>query len=340
MADESQNLVQNEETVVETGERQSRTLTCNKSTVVPVLFIFVGLLIAGQAVSVYFIAQQHSTIKGLSETTTALKLKDMIKNLPGSSPYQQNRQKLKIATFNIPLAFSDTDGSPQNLEAIAEESNKIEDAVKYMLLRTNPLRKYQTLNGTILDNMRKLKKTLSDQEWMVFDAWMQQWYLFYLVQNPETPTTPAQDPKTPKPTPAPTGARDLLEMWTDYDRPAELGLSENMVYASETSYYTDTEPSIIDESPSGASVMSECMMRASMHALPGAYIPQCDETGDYKPEQCWRSTGYCWCAYKNGTEIPGTRSRAKIDCKHIQDNFIEEYEMQYNPSFYGKENLE
>ncbi|XP_040200966.1 HLA class II histocompatibility antigen gamma chain isoform X2 [Rana temporaria] len=294
MADESQNLVQNEETVVETGERQSRTLTCNKSTVVPVLFIFVGLLIAGQAVSVYFIAQQHSTIKGLSETTTALKLKDMIKNLPGSSPYQQNRQKLKIATFNIPLAFSDTDGSPQNLEAIAEESNKIEDAVKYMLLRTNPLRKYQTLNGTILDNMRKLKKTLSDQEWMVFDAWMQQWYLFYLVQNPETPTTPAQDPKTPKPTPAPTGA----------------------------------------------SVMSECMMRASMHALPGAYIPQCDETGDYKPEQCWRSTGYCWCAYKNGTEIPGTRSRAKIDCKHIQDNFIEEYEMQYNPSFYGKENLE
>ncbi|XP_073477195.1 HLA class II histocompatibility antigen gamma chain isoform X2 [Aquarana catesbeiana] len=295
MADESQNLVPNEETVVETGERQSRTLTCSKSTAMPVLFVFVGLLIAGQAVSVYFITQQHSTIKGLSETTTALKLKDMIKNLPGSSPYQQNRQKLKIATFNIPLAFSDTDGSPQNLEAIAEESNTIEDAVKYMLLRTNPLRKYPTLNGTILDNLRKLKKTLSDQEWMVFDAWMQQWYLFYLVQNPETPTpTPAQNPKTPQPTPAPTGA----------------------------------------------SVMSECMARASMHALPGAYIPQCDENGDYKSEQCWRSTGYCWCAYKNGTEIPGTRSRAKIDCKHIQDNLIEEYDMQYALPLNDEEKIE
>lgn len=53
-----------------------------------------------------------------------------------------------------------------------------------------------------------------------------------------------------------SGDRDLLEMWTDYDRPAELGLSENMVYASETSYYTDTEPSIIDETPSGEYVLS------------------------------------------------------------------------------------
>ncbi|XP_077324428.1 HLA class II histocompatibility antigen gamma chain isoform X2 [Lithobates pipiens] len=295
MADESQNLVPNEETMVETGERQSRTLTCNKSTAMPVLFVFVGLLIAGQAVSVYFITQQQSTIKGLSETTTALKLKDMIKNLPGSSPYQKNAQKLKIATFNIPLAFSDTDGSPQNLEAIAEESNKIEDAVKYMLLRTNPLRKYPTLNGTMLDNLRKLKKNLSDQEWMVFDAWMQQWYLFYLVQNSETPMpTPAQNPETPMPTPAPTGA----------------------------------------------SVMSECMTRASMQALPGAYVPQCDENGDYKSKQCWRSTGYCWCAYKNGTEIPETRSRAKIDCKHIQDYQTEEYDMQYALPLYGKDNLE
>ncbi|CAI9599854.1 unnamed protein product [Staurois parvus] len=259
MEDESQNLVQNEETVVETGQRQSRTLTCNKSTATTILSVFVALLIAGQAVSIYFMTQQNSTINQLSETTTALKMKDMIKNLPGSSPYQ-NRQKLRIASFNMPLAVSDTDGSPQNLEAIAEDSNKMEDAVKYMLLRTNPLRKYPSLNGTILENLRKLKKTLSDQEWMVFDAWMQQWYLFYLVQNPETPKT----------TQAP---------------------------------------------PTGAPVMSECMARASQHTQLGAYLPQCDENGDYSPEQCWRSTGYCWCVYKNGTEIPETRTRAKIDCK-------------------------
>lgn len=39
-------------------------------------------------------------------------------------------------------------------------------------------------------------------------------------------------------------------MWKDNDR-----LSENLVYAS-TSYSTDTEPSIIDESPSGEYVLS------------------------------------------------------------------------------------
>ncbi|XP_018410451.1 PREDICTED: HLA class II histocompatibility antigen gamma chain isoform X2 [Nanorana parkeri] len=261
MADETQNLVQNgipEESVVETGERQSRTVTCTKKTVMPILSIFVALLIAGQAVSVYFISQQQSTISHLQETTTALKLKDMMKNLPGS-PQSQNRPKLRMASFNIPLAFKDTDGSSPNLEEIAEGSNKIEDAVKYMLLRTNPLRTYPSLNGTVLDNLRKLKKNLSDQEWMVFDAWMQQWYLFYLVQNTDTPKT----------APAPTGA----------------------------------------------SVLSECMAKASVHALPGAYLPQCDENGGFKATQCWRSTGYCWCVYKNGTEIPDTRSRAKIDCE-------------------------
>nr|DBA30598.1 TPA: hypothetical protein GDO54_006558 [Pyxicephalus adspersus] len=261
MADETQNLVQNEvpeETMVETGTGQSRTMTCNKKTAMPILSVFVALLIAGQAVSVYFITQQQSTINQLTDTTTTLKLKDMIKNLPGSSQ-TQNHQKLRMASFNVPLAFSDTDGSTQNLEAIAEESNKLEDAVKYMLLRNNPLRKYPAMNGTFLDNLRKLKKTLSDQEWMVFDAWMQQWYLFFLVQNPETP----------KPTPEPTGA----------------------------------------------SLISECLVKASSPALPGTFVPQCDEKGDYKPMQCWHSTGYCWCVYRNGTEIPGTRSRDKIHCK-------------------------
>ncbi|XP_072256653.1 HLA class II histocompatibility antigen gamma chain isoform X2 [Pyxicephalus adspersus] len=307
MADETQNLVQNEvpeETMVETGTGQSRTMTCNKKTAMPILSVFVALLIAGQAVSVYFITQQQSTINQLTDTTTTLKLKDMIKNLPGSSQ-TQNHQKLRMASFNVPLAFSDTDGSTQNLEAIAEESNKLEDAVKYMLLRNNPLRKYPAMNGTFLDNLRKLKKTLSDQEWMVFDAWMQQWYLFFLVQNPETP----------KPTPEPTGTRDFLKLWEKDHRPAGRGPSGNLVYAS-PSYSTDTEPNyFFDESPSGASLISECLVKASSPALPGTFVPQCDEKGDYKPMQCWHSTGYCWCVYRNGTEIPGTRSRDKIHCK-------------------------
>ena len=30
--------------------------------------------------------------------------------------------------------------------------------------------------------------------------------------------------------------------------------------------------------------------------LIGAYIPQCDDNGNFKPLQCWGSVGSCWCA--------------------------------------------
>ncbi|XP_062904848.1 nidogen-2 isoform X5 [Mobula hypostoma] len=42
--------------------------------------------------------------------------------------------------------------------------------------------------------------------------------------------------------------------------------------------------------------------------LVGHHIPQCDEEGNFRPMQCHSSTGYCWCVYENGQEVPGTRT--------------------------------
>ncbi|XP_056419114.1 thyroglobulin-like [Hyla sarda] len=42
--------------------------------------------------------------------------------------------------------------------------------------------------------------------------------------------------------------------------------------------------------------------------LPGAFVPDCDEKGNYSPKQCHGSTGYCWCVTKDGQEIQGTRT--------------------------------
>nr|UZF13197.1 saxiphilin [Rhinella marina] len=42
--------------------------------------------------------------------------------------------------------------------------------------------------------------------------------------------------------------------------------------------------------------------------LPGAFVPDCDEKGDYRPQQCHGSTGHCWCVSKDGVEIQGTRA--------------------------------
>ncbi|GAA6111407.1 nidogen-2 isoform X1, partial [Tachysurus ichikawai] len=40
----------------------------------------------------------------------------------------------------------------------------------------------------------------------------------------------------------------------------------------------------------------------------GAYIPQCDQEGHYRPQQCHGSTGHCWCVDSKGQERAGTRT--------------------------------
>ncbi|KAM9766649.1 nidogen-2 isoform 2-T2 [Menidia menidia] len=52
-------------------------------------------------------------------------------------------------------------------------------------------------------------------------------------------------------------------------------------------------------------------------ASPGAYVPQCDENGQYLQRQCHGSTGHCWCVDTSGQERPGTRTAPgtpSIDC--------------------------
>ncbi|XP_055083265.1 nidogen-2 isoform X2 [Periophthalmus magnuspinnatus] len=70
--------------------------------------------------------------------------------------------------------------------------------------------------------------------------------------------------------------------------------------------------------------------------LVGAYVPQCDENGQYSSRQCHGSTGHCWCVDSTGQERPGTRSspgtprvdcdrpveptRPKTQCEHHRDS--------------------
>ena len=51
--------------------------------------------------------------------------------------------------------------------------------------------------------------------------------------------------------------------------------------------------------------------------MPGAYIPQCTETGYYESMQCYGSIGACWCVTSTGEEILGTRmgpGEGEVDC--------------------------
>ncbi|XP_078147276.1 nidogen-2 [Centroberyx gerrardi] len=64
----------------------------------------------------------------------------------------------------------------------------------------------------------------------------------------------------------------------------------------------------------------------------GAFVPQCDANGQYRPLQCHGSTGHCWCVDNRGQERTGTRTlpgtppkdcdkpeRPKTHCEHHRD---------------------
>ncbi|XP_078418707.1 uncharacterized protein nid2a isoform X5 [Cetorhinus maximus] len=62
-------------------------------------------------------------------------------------------------------------------------------------------------------------------------------------------------------------------------------------------------------------LQAELNLRGSQPVV-GLYIPECDEEGNFRPLQCHSSTGYCWCVYENGQEIPGTRTPPGINQPH------------------------
>jgi len=65
---------------------------------------------------------------------------------------------------------------------------------------------------------------------------------------------------------------------------------------------------------------SEPCLNALKHTkkgLLGAFSPQCDSHGFYKPMQCHSSSGICWCVDKNGVEFTNTRRRGSPDCKGL-----------------------
>ncbi|KAJ7991014.1 hypothetical protein DPEC_G00292830 [Dallia pectoralis] len=68
----------------------------------------------------------------------------------------------------------------------------------------------------------------------------------------------------------------------------------------------------------------------------GAFVPQCDEQGQYRTLQCHGSTGHCWCVDNRGQERAGTRKgpgaghpncdelehpeKPKTQCEHHRDS--------------------
>lgn len=76
----------------------------------------------------------------------------------------------------------------------------------------------------------------------------------------------------------------------------------NLTSAPDTNYTTTQHAKGICEDR-----RQYCTMRI------GEFCPQCDANGNFQPQQCWASTGYCWCVDINsGAAIPNTSTRPGV----------------------------
>ncbi|KFQ71908.1 HLA class II histocompatibility antigen gamma chain, partial [Phaethon lepturus] len=143
------------------------------------LSILVALLIAGQAVTIYFVYQQSGQISKLTKTSQNLQLEALQRKLPASA-----KPVKKISVVNMPLAARILPLAPAAGNMVsAPASNKTEDQVRHLLLQADPRKMFPVLKDNLMDNLKSLKNTMTDADWKSFESWMHKWLLFEMAKN-------------------------------------------------------------------------------------------------------------------------------------------------------------
>ncbi|KFV61311.1 HLA class II histocompatibility antigen gamma chain, partial [Dryobates pubescens] len=201
MAEEQRDLISDRASIGDT-----QRAACGRRAAFSTLSILVALLIAGQAVTIYFVYQQSGQISKLTKTSQTLQLEALQRKLPASA---KPVNKMKVAMVNTPLAMKVLPvASIADRLDLAPPSNKTEDQVKHLLLQVDPKKMFPELKGSLLDNLKSLKTTLSGADWKSLESWMHKWLLFEMAKNPKAvPVEPKPDPVKPKAVPAEKGIR-------------------------------------------------------------------------------------------------------------------------------------
>ncbi|NWX44349.1 HG2A protein, partial [Steatornis caripensis] len=182
MAEEQRDLISNRgSSMLSVGDTQRSAL--GRKAALSTLSILVALLIAGQAVTIYFVYQQSGQISKLTRTSQTLQLEALQRKMPASA---KPMSKMKVAMVKTPLVMKPLHSHCPfafSLEDVAPASNKTEDQVKHLLLQADPRKMFPELKDNLMDNLKSLKNTMTDADWKSFESWMHKWLLFEMAKN-------------------------------------------------------------------------------------------------------------------------------------------------------------
>ncbi|NWT90715.1 HG2A protein, partial [Lanius ludovicianus] len=183
MADEQRDLISDRGSgVLSVGDAQRSAL--RRKAAFSTLSILVALLIAGQAVTIYFVYQQSGQISKLTKTSQNLQLEALQRKLPASA---KPVKTMNMAIANPPMVMKVLHPVPfGDLSVKGPVSNKTEDQVKHLLLQADPSKMFPELKSDLMDNLKSLRSTMTHADWKSFESWMHKWLLFEMAKNPKS----------------------------------------------------------------------------------------------------------------------------------------------------------
>ncbi|NXD26005.1 HG2A protein, partial [Spelaeornis formosus] len=183
MAEEQRDLISDRGSgVLSAGDTQRSAL--RRKAAFSTLSILVALLIAGQAVTIYFVYQQSGQISKLTKTSQKMQLEALKMKLPANA---KSVNTMNIAKVNAPPVMSILHPVPlRDFSVKAPASNKTEDQVKHLLLQADPSKMFPELKDNLMDNLKRLRSTMTQADWKSFESWMHKWLLFEMAKSPRS----------------------------------------------------------------------------------------------------------------------------------------------------------
>lgn len=193
--DDQRDLISNHEQLPMLGQRPPAQERCSRGALYTSFSVLVALLLAGQATTAYFLYQQQGRLDKLTVTAQNLQLENLRMKLPkpAAKPVSQMRMATPLLMRALPMDNM-LQGPVQNA---TKYGNMTQDHVMHLLLKSDPLKVYPQMKGSLPENLNHLKNTMDGLDWKIFESWMKQWLLFEMSKNTVEEKPTEAPPKEP-----------------------------------------------------------------------------------------------------------------------------------------------